>query len=376
MNTDKAEGFAETRLTVTPETATAAVQAHATAAVQAKYLMAMRNPRDMHAVEVRLLAECQRPGFAFSARYSRPVGGGQNASGWSIRFAEAAYRALGNVEMSSSTIYDDATTRIVSIGVCCYESNVHIGQEVSVQKTIERSKAEGREVVSERTNSKGGKVFIVRATDDEIAVKEAIARSKGWRAVLRLVPGDVLDNCEAMIAKTIASMPADQQVERMLMEFQRMSINAVDVQAYLGHPMLTKGGDGRTRHACSAAEIEELRGVWSAIRDGETTWNRVMADRDAGTREQQQNIAAEKIRDLMNAQKPPTPSEPPAPPAQPAESCEAAPDIPPVPAPASPAETDEQRFDREQAAQQDRESQQAEMKARDEQKPKRRGFAL
>ncbi len=98
------EGFGEVESKLGGETAATSVAAAAKASIEAAYIMAMRRPRDIDQVRVRLLKACLRPGFAEAARYRRPVGREQNpdtgewgqkiAEGLSIRFAEEAFRNL------------------------------------------------------------------------------------------------------------------------------------------------------------------------------------------------------------------------------------------------------------------------------------------
>ncbi|MFX6702099.1 hypothetical protein ABTH29_19580, partial [Acinetobacter baumannii] len=61
----------------------------------------------------------------------------------------------------------------------------------------------GREVVSERLNSTGQKVFVVVATEDEMLNKRNAAISKAIRnAGLRIIPGDLQDEAEHLILQT------------------------------------------------------------------------------------------------------------------------------------------------------------------------------
>src|SRR5690606_30613711 len=101
------------------------------------------------------------------ARYHKPIG--QGIEGPSIRFAEAAIRCMTNILVEQAVTYDDATRRVVRVTVTDLESNTAYWRDVTIPKTIERSKAEaGRVIYSQRANSRGAITYTVSATDDEI----------------------------------------------------------------------------------------------------------------------------------------------------------------------------------------------------------------
>lgn len=330
------EGFG-TREIARQEAGLVAAQAQATAAVQARYIMAMRNPRDPELVERELLMECKRPEFALLARYAKPVGGGQVAEGWSIRFAEACLRIAGNVEWTSQAIFEDETSVVWEFGVRDLQSNIHITEQATFSKTVERKYSKDREVLAKRENSRGETVYIVRATEDEMSNRVKAARSKAWRATVRLVRGDTLDRCEAEVAATIAALPPKKRIELLLQAFDQVGVKRIDIQQYLGHPLTRKVGQ-QDEYALSAEEIEDLISVGAAIRAKEITWDRVMAERSPeGSKEQAEEIAEQKLAQLKKA----------ADEAQGIERQE-------PPAPPSNPEAEMKEFDRQQAAEQAR----------------------
>ncbi len=256
------------------ETSAAAVAAQARAAIESRYVMAMRNPRDMDSVRVKLLKECKRPSFAEVARYRKPIGKG--VEGLSIRFVEAAFRCMGNVLAESSVVFEDDHKRIVRVMVTDLETNVTYPRDVVVDKTVERSQIkEGQTLLGQRINSNGNRVFIVQATDDELLNKQASLESKAIRALgLRLVPGDLQDECEAaVIATKQAAVKADPDAERrkLIDAFASLSVQPRHLVEYLGHDL----------DLTSPAELLELRNVWVALRDGEATWHDTVAARRA-----------------------------------------------------------------------------------------------
>jgi hypothetical protein len=230
--------------------------------------MAERHPRDMDAARQRMLAECRRPGFAKVARYNKPIGAG--VEGPSIRFAEMAIRAMKNILPDSTTLFDDSEKRILKISVTDLEANVSYSQDVTITKTVERKKKEGYVVVGERKNSKGETTYIVQATDDDILNKQNALVSKAIRTLgLRLVPGDIMDECMSEVKKTIHTQDAkdpDAARKEIFDGFAQLGVTADALKEYAGHDC----------KIMTPAELGSLREIWVTLRDGETTWREIM----------------------------------------------------------------------------------------------------
>ena len=256
-------------LATTNETASTVLAAQAKALVSARFEIAIRQPRDIDAVRERLMRECARPSFAQVAIYRKPIGEG--VEGPSIRFAEAAIQAMGNLAIDTPAIYDDAEKRILRVTVADMETNVVHSKDVTIMKRVERSRlGEGQVAIQTRINSKGKTVFLVRATDDEILNQENALVSKALRTTgLRLVPGWLIDECMTAVRATRQKGDAadpDAAKRKLLDAFRGVGVTAEDVKAWLGHPA----------DALAPAELEELRGIYTALRDGDTTWREVM----------------------------------------------------------------------------------------------------
>lgn len=251
------------------ETAVSAAAAQAVASVQARYAMARAAPRDLDQVRIKLLKECKRPRFAEVALYNKPIG--QGVVGFSIRFAEAALRCMGNVMPEVMTIFDDESKRIVRVAVTDLESNLTYTKDVTINKTVERRKVPGgMQPISQRTNSRGQTVYTIPATDDDILNKENALVSKAIRTVgLRLIPGDILDEALALIHHTSqnsAAQDPDTARKRLVDGFASIGIQPADLVAYLRHGL----------DKITPAEMTQLRSLYTTIRDGETTWVEVM----------------------------------------------------------------------------------------------------
>jgi hypothetical protein len=257
------------------ETASTAAAARAKALVEARYLMAMHRPRVWDQVRQDILHECRRPSFANnkSALYRKPVGKG--IEGLGIRFAEVALRCMTNVTIETTTEFEDEVKEIVRIMVTDLESNVPYSLDVPITKTVERSKPnDDGSYVSVRKNSYGKDVYTVIATDEDMLNKRGALISKALRTLaLRLIPGDIQDEAEKIIRGIRldeAAKDPDAERKRIADAFAELNVRAADLKEYLGHPLDT----------CSPAELVNLRGLYSAIRDGEATWAQAMENKE------------------------------------------------------------------------------------------------
>lgn len=253
-----------------PETYVSVMSAQTEAEVKARYSMAMMNPRDFFKVRERILNDAKRPSFAAMAIYHKPVGNG--VEGPSIRFVEAALRAMGNVFTKTDVTYDDDEKRIVRVSVTDLETNTYYSQDVTIKKTVERqSVPKGTPIISSRTNSYGKPVYTIAATDDDILNKTNALISKAVRTLgLRIVPGDIMDEATYVVRQTMANQDAkdpNEQKRILVDSFGRYGIKVEELTEYLGHSLDA---------SISPAELSDLRNTFAAIRDGETTWKAVM----------------------------------------------------------------------------------------------------
>lgn len=265
------DGFDGQELAVLGETAAAAVAAQAKAAVEARYIVAMRRPRDVDDVRVKLLKECRRPSLAKVAIYSKPVGN-QKLQGLSIRFVEMALRCMGNIVADTMTVFDGRDRRIVRVTLTDLESNITYPKDITIEKTVERSSLnDGRVAISSRKNSYGKTTYLVPATEDEMLNKENALVSKAIRTSgLRLIPGDLQDEALEVIRKTMARRDAedpDTARREVADAFATLGVMPSALAEYLGHDLGTT----------SPAELQDLRTVYAAIRDGEATWPELLA---------------------------------------------------------------------------------------------------
>jgi hypothetical protein len=256
--------------TKSSETAASAAAAQTKALVEARYTVALARPRDYDVVREKLLKECKRPSFAEVARYNKPIGKG--VVGPSIRFAEAAIRCMGNIVIEETTTYDDDEKRIIQVSVTDLENNVPYTTSITIEKTVERKKRDG-EVIRERKNSYGDTVYIVRATEDDLLNKKNALLSKAIRTLaLRHLPGDLVDECMDMVIDTQKKKDAedpDAAKRKVIDAFAAQGVPVDQLKKYCGHDLKSMG----------TAELAELRALFLAIKDGETSWKAAMTER-------------------------------------------------------------------------------------------------
>lgn len=250
------------------EMAISASAALAKATIEAKFTIALRRPRNIMTARATILEACQRPHFAKSAMYNKPIGGG--IEGLSIRFAETALQAWGNVDVSATTVFENAESRKVSISVTDLETNTSYCDEIFLNKTVERANVKpDQEILSTRTNSLGKKVYVVAATEDDLQNKVNAAKSKSIRnSGLRLLPEDIKEEAIEAIYKTCSKGGGDPQAEtkKICDAFASLNIAPTELERYLGHSLKT----------ISPKELQELRAIYTTVSDEEASWQDYM----------------------------------------------------------------------------------------------------
>lgn len=264
------EEFGATETSAVTEVSTTAAAAQAQALVQARFIMALRNPRDLMQVRQRMLADAKRPGFARVAIYSVPRGG-KEITGASIRFAEAALRAYGNCDIATTIIDDTAVRRIVHVSVTDIETNYAAAQDIVVEKTMERKfQLKGQQEIARRLNSYGDLVYLYPAPESEVLVKQNALVSKAIRTLaLRLIPGDIVEEALWQVEETMLQEDAQDPAgtaKRICDSFQAIGITAAQLKSFLGHSADT----------VTPQEAAALRSAFTALKDGETSWEDVM----------------------------------------------------------------------------------------------------
>jgi len=246
----------------------------AKALIQARFVMAASRPRNMNRARDSIVDACSRPRFAASAQYALPTGTDKAtgkrtfATGPSVSFSRHCFQSLGNMLSQVTVKLDTPLQRIVVVRVTDLESNACYEEEVVVEKTTERSYVkEGAEVLGKRKNSCGKEVFIVRANEGEVRMKEKANVAKTERTlVLRLVPADITEEAMEVIEETLRTeedkAAAPDIAARCVAAYSAKGISRSELERYLGHAIAstTKG------------ELRILASLLAEIREGMTTW--------------------------------------------------------------------------------------------------------
>jgi hypothetical protein len=288
------------------ELAATASAAMAKAEIESAYVMAMKRPRNWMNVRAQILAACERPVFAEKAEYQKPMGGSK-INGPSIRFAETVIQAAGNIKTSATVIYDDENIRKVHVQVIDLENNISYGKEITLAKTVERKQLkQGQEPIATRLNSYGQMVYIVPATEDELLVKQAAQESKIIRTCgLRMIPQDIVE--EAMeVARATRKKNIDPKAEtnKILDAFAKMGVKPSDVSSYLKKPI----------EQIVAADIDDLRQIYTAIKDGDARWADFLEDAEIvdGNVKEDANAKLARLKKEADAKKVEKPADKPA----------------------------------------------------------------
>ena len=201
---------------------------------------------------------------------------------------------MTNILTETATISEDDERRVVRVAVSDLETNTYFSQDVTVTKTVERNKLpQGEKPIRIRTNSKGQPVFILHGTDDDILNKQNALISKAVRTLgLRLIPGDLVDEALWYVRQTMQKQDAadpDAAKNRLIDAFAQLGVAVESLKDYVGHEL----------SALDPNELQTLRAIYSAIKDGETSWKAVMddkAEKDAEAKQATKNgkVAAAK----------------------------------------------------------------------------------
>lgn len=261
---------------VVKDSMSAALATQAQTEVLASYKMALERPRDLDNMRFRLLQACGKSFFAATALYVVPRGG-KEIVGLSVRFAEECLRYYGNVRTTRMVTYDDPDERRVKVRVMDLETNTVLEEDFAIEKTIERKELKRGQVARRtRTNSYGDTVFLVEATEEELAQKESSKAARVWRnLVLKLMPSWILDEARGAVNDTRkAEVKKDPDaVRRKVFDgFAGRGVLPDALKEYLGRPEIGQPTED---------ELLELSGLLSALREGDVTWEEALAQKMA-----------------------------------------------------------------------------------------------
>jgi hypothetical protein len=230
----------------------AASVGRAVAEVKASMLCAKQFPRDEMAAFARLMKACKRPGLAEASQFEY-VKGEKKVSGPTIRMAEAAAQAWGNltfgiVEVEQRKGEDGIGESVVETFCHDLETNTRQVKRFHVRHV---------------RDTKKGSYAITDGRD----VYEMVANQGARRlraCILGVIPGDVIDSALVECDKTMKGAntePLADRIRKMISVFVEVGVSQTAIEAKLCHKV----------DACSEQEVARLGKVYRAIKDGMTT---------------------------------------------------------------------------------------------------------
>jgi len=235
--------------------------------IEAAVLLARRFPRDTSACFQALVRACRRPSFAERAQYRYPRGKKKTDSGeWvpniiqgpSIYFAREVAKLWGNLKVDFQIVEDTDESRTIRARAWDLETNYSTAQEDTFKKLIQR-KVDGvtQWVVPDERDLR------------ELTNKRAAILERG--VILRMLPDDIkadaIGEAEVTRKKDTAQDP-DLARKKILVAFDAINVSSAELERLLG----CKVGQA------SPAQIDSLRDLHVAIKDGHTTWQDVVSD--------------------------------------------------------------------------------------------------
>lgn len=185
--------------------------------------------------------------------------------------AEEMGRLWKNLYVKKTVLYDDQLKRMCNVTVLDLESNLSYSNDFTINKTVERKSYKDRTLLEERINSRGEKIGIVVATEDETFVKESSQASKEIRTgILRLIPEWLKEDAMGVVFATQdAGAAEDPQAKRreMLDKMASLGVTPIQIESWLEHSIST----------INPAELVKLQNMANTIRDGQATWAEYMA---------------------------------------------------------------------------------------------------
>jgi len=228
--------------------------------VQAAVVMAKRFPRDIVEVERKLIEACRRPKLAEIAVYEYPRGG-STVTGPSIRLAEAAAQAMGNIDFGWTEVQ-----RLEDESICmayCWD----------IENNIRRTTTFTVPHYRDKTDPKTKQKIKVRLTDDrdiyEMCANQASRRMRG--CILQVVPGDIIDLAIEECKKTTEAElgTIQDQAKKWCAAFDKeYNVSVKSIIKYLGSKPET----------WTQSDIHRLRKLYNALRDNMTTVEEAFPD--------------------------------------------------------------------------------------------------
>lgn len=227
-------------------------QSRAVAESQARLVVAQARPRNEITARTKILQACDRASLAQVAVYQYPRGG-QAVTGPSIRLAEVAARAWGNMEYGFREVARDLEGSEVEAFAWDLESNTRAVRYFKVKHW--------------RDTKRGG--YALTDERDKYELIANMAQRRVRACILEIVPGDIIEDAVARCDKTLqahvrgdAKKPMKEVISDIVDWFSsRCGVTVEMLEARLGHKI----------EATTAQEVVSLSNIANSIKDGMST---------------------------------------------------------------------------------------------------------
>lgn len=243
MTAPAESGFFQPPATTSENNLLSTDQARAVAEVKAALVIAASRPRNELQARDRLLQACQRIGLASSAiyKYNR---GGSNVTGPSIRLAETAARAWGNITYGFRELTRNAGVSECEAFAWDLETNTKAVRQFSVRHR--------------RDTKKGGYDLTEERDIYELMANQAQRRVRA--AILEIIPGDIIEDALEQCEKTMSANVSNvgEATKKLVQAFADLGVTREAIEKRLGHRI----------EATQPAEILNFRKIYTSIQDG------------------------------------------------------------------------------------------------------------
>jgi hypothetical protein len=254
--------------------------------VQGAIIVAQRFKRNEDEIYQSLMRSCKRTSFAERAEYKYERGSKKNpdtgeweknyVQGPSVYLSREMVRLWGNIQVGTEIIRDDDDTRHIRSFAWDVQTNAKRFKEASFRKLIQRKKKVKDQKTGKMKDAWPPETEWVRP--DERDLRELTNKQGAIcerNASLELMPDDFVYDARMEARNTIlneAKIDPDAVKKKVLSGFDSINVAAADLEIYLGHAIAT----------CSPAELTDLRQLYAAIAEGNTTWKEIMDAKTGG----------------------------------------------------------------------------------------------
>jgi hypothetical protein len=214
--------------------------------IEGSIVLAKKFPRDEQQGYARIISACKRTGMAEKAVYAYKRGG-EMVEGPSIRLAEVAARAWGNLDFGLRELERDSQKSLVEAYCWDLETNVKRRLEFEVQLA---------------RHTKKGVVWLESDRD----IYEHIANFGARRmrqCILAVIPDDVISDamtqCKETIAKGYKGDTKKDAIKKMVVAFDEIGITADQIRKYLGISDINGAHEN---------QLVKLRQIYASLKDG------------------------------------------------------------------------------------------------------------